>query len=62
MHNLDEIALQLYEKLKNEKRITQVLVMRHAGVDFETADKICHKIWRRMREEAKIYVEEIYSK
>lgn len=56
--NIDELADQMYDKLKNERSITQFLVMRYAGVDFNTANDICHKIWRRLKAEARQYAHE----
>lgn len=60
--NLKELADQMYDKLQNQKRISELLVMRHAGVDFDTANSICHLVWRKRRTEAKQLLEEHLSR
>ena len=60
--NIDELTNRMYEKFKNERHFSQLLIMRHAGVDFNTADLIFQRVWRRLRDEARKYAEEVYSR
>lgn len=58
---LDKIANELYEKLKDQKRITPILVQRHAKVDFDTSLRICERIWRKLREDAQKWALEVIA-
>lgn len=60
--NLDNLAETLYDKLKDQKSITPILVQRHAHVDFETAMRICEKIWRKLREDAQKWALEVIAR
>ena len=57
--NLDDMALKLYDRVKDSKKVTPVLIQMHAKVDFDTAMRICERIWRRLREEARRMAEEL---
>ena len=60
--SIDNLADSMYELLKDQKRITPVLVQRHAKVDFDTALRICEKIWRRLRKDAQKWALEVVQR
>ena len=57
--SIDKYADELYLILKDQRRITPILVQRHAHVDFDMAMKICERIWRRLREDAQKWALEV---
>ena len=57
--SIDKYAIELYEKLKDQRRITPILVQRHAKVDFDTSLRICERIWRMLREDAQKWALEV---
>lgn len=56
---IEQLAARLYEKLKYQRKITPVLVQRHAQVDAVMSFEICLRIWRMMNAEAKKWAEEV---
>jgi len=57
--SIDDLAKSLYEKLKDQRKITPCLVQRHAKVNPVMALEICQKIWRMMHAEAKKWAEDV---
>ncbi len=57
--SLDDLALKLYDRVKDNKKVTPILIQTHAKVDFDTAMKICERIWRMLREDARKMAQEL---
>jgi len=60
--DLDEMALVLYERLKTQRKVTPWLVQRHAKVNGDTALRLCERIWRMLRNDARKWAEEVYNR
>jgi hypothetical protein len=58
---IEQLAVRLYEKLKDQRKITPVLVQRHAQVNAEMSLHICHRIWRMIHLDARKWAEEVRS-
>jgi hypothetical protein len=56
---IDQLAIRLYDKLKDQRKITPILVQRHAQVTPEMSLLICVKIWRMIREDAMKWATEV---
>jgi hypothetical protein len=56
---LDQFTIELYEKLKDQRKITPILMQKYAKVDNEMAIKICEKVWRMLWEDARRMAEEV---
>ncbi len=56
---IDQLAIRLYPKLKDQRKVTTCLVQRHAQVNGEMAFRICQRIWRMLHLDAQEMAKEV---
>ncbi len=58
---IDQLAIRLYPKIKDQRKVTACLVQRHAQVNHDMALRICHRIWLMLYLEARKMAEEVWN-
>jgi uncharacterized protein YutE (UPF0331/DUF86 family) len=59
MENLDRFTIILYEKLKDQRKITPILMQKYAKVDIDTSKRMCERVWRLLWEDARRISKEV---
>lgn len=60
--SLNQVADDLYEVLKDQKKITPILVQKHTHMDFDASMRICEILWRKLRNDAQKWALEVIAR